>query len=281
MLVWPLLRTLRAQGADVELISASSRVSLARRVLGVRGSDAERPEWTLLWRGPSVEGHPPRHEIDLVVGVGVNAAWIGAARQRFTMAEIVVPPGLLDREEALALQRRAGPQVAVPRFQEAVRPLEVVCHVGSGGGKKSWELGRWLATGKALADRGVRVRLVAGEVERELWTTECLQSFEKGGGRLLGSLDELVDAIAPAAVFVGADTGPSHLAAQLGVPTLALFGPTNPGVWSPLGPSVWVLAPAVPCPMDWLESGAVADAVESLLGTGRLPLHSHERLSRQ
>ncbi len=46
---------------------------------------------------------------------------------------------------------------------------------------------------------------------------------------------------ARAALFVGADTGPTHLAAAAGAPTLALFGPTPPGRFGPVGPRTAVL----------------------------------------
>jgi ADP-heptose:LPS heptosyltransferase len=46
---------------------------------------------------------------------------------------------------------------------------------------------------------------------------------------------------ARAALFVGADTGPTHLAAAAGVPTLALFGPTPPERYGPVGPRAAVL----------------------------------------
>jgi heptosyltransferase-1 len=46
---------------------------------------------------------------------------------------------------------------------------------------------------------------------------------------------------ARAALFVGADTGPTHLAAAVGTPTLALFGPTPPGRFGPVGPRAAVL----------------------------------------
>jgi ADP-heptose:LPS heptosyltransferase len=44
-----------------------------------------------------------------------------------------------------------------------------------------------------------------------------------------------------ARAFLGNDSGISHLAGMLGLPTLALFGPTDPALWAPLGPRVRVL----------------------------------------
>ena len=46
----------------------------------------------------------------------------------------------------------------------------------------------------------------------------------------------IVGAYAGAARFIGNDSGPGHLAAITGIPTLALFGPTDPARWRPLGP---------------------------------------------
>jgi ADP-heptose:LPS heptosyltransferase len=41
--------------------------------------------------------------------------------------------------------------------------------------------------------------------------------------------------------YLGNDSGITHLAAMLGIPTIALFGPTDPAIWQPPGPSVEVI----------------------------------------
>jgi hypothetical protein len=53
--------------------------------------------------------------------------------------------------------------------------------------------------------------------------------------------NDLVALLAGARAFVGNDAGPSHLAALLGTPTVAVFGPTSASVWRPQGPDVQVV----------------------------------------
>jgi ADP-heptose:LPS heptosyltransferase len=55
------------------------------------------------------------------------------------------------------------------------------------------------------------------------------------------SIGELGALLSRAGLFVGNDSGVSHLAAAYGAPTVALFGPTDPTVWSPVGPRVRTL----------------------------------------
>jgi heptosyltransferase I len=73
---------------------------------------------------------------------------------------------------------------------------------------------------------------------------------------------------ARAALFVGADTGPTHLAAAAGTPTLALFGPTPVERFGPVGPRVAVLRESAEdynrCPTRW-PADAVHEAVRRLL----------------
>ena len=52
----------------------------------------------------------------------------------------------------------------------------------------------------------------------------------------------LAGRLAGAGLYLGNDSGVSHLAAAAGAPTLALFGPTDPAVWSPVGPRVETVA---------------------------------------
>ena len=66
-------------------------------------------------------------------------------------------------------------------------------------------------------------------------------------------------ALARAGLYVGNDSGASHLAAAAGAPTLALFGPSDPAVWAPVGPSVRTMR----APGFALDALRVADVVRT------------------
>jgi heptosyltransferase-3 len=75
---------------------------------------------------------------------------------------------------------------------------------------------------------------------------------------LNASLPDLCQALNECTVFVGHDTGVTHLAAAVGTPTVVMFGPTNSSVWAPLGKHVTVIR----SPDGLMESIRLAEAVE-------------------
>ena len=52
------------------------------------------------------------------------------------------------------------------------------------------------------------------------------------------ALEELAGVLASASLYLGNDSGVTHLAAAVGAPTIAVFGPTDPVIWAPVGPRV-------------------------------------------
>ncbi len=81
---------------------------------------------------------------------------------------------------------------------------------------------------------------------------------------LQDNLSDLIGLTAAADLFVGNDSGPAHVAAAVGTPTLTLFGPTNPAIWRPLAPHSHVVR-APDGRMGILEIAAVRKAVLSML----------------
>lgn len=159
----------------------------------------------------------------------------------------------------------ATPSTAGPR--ERHNPGgPIIVHPGSGGREKCWPVDRFESLIALLRGAGLRVTPMLGEVEMDRWPHQTTERWiAQLGAVVIDSLDSLADHLTRARLFVGNDSGPSHLAAQFGVPTIALFGPTSPNVWQPVGPRVRVLAPSRGSEMDWLATDSAFDAITAML----------------
>jgi heptosyltransferase-3 len=132
----------------------------------------------------------------------------------------------------------AAPLAAKP----ATSPRPIVVHPGSGGRRKCWPLHKFERVVRTLRSEGRDVRWLIGDVEVETHG-EALRTRLSGTADVLIEPDpaRLAEQLAGAAAYLGNDAGPSHLAAAVGTPTVALFGPTDPAVWGPIGPAVVTL----------------------------------------
>jgi len=118
----------------------------------------------------------------------------------------------------------------------------VVIQPGSGGLKKCWHLDNFLAVAGELESRGMDVVFLLGPAELERYGKSVIKkigSLSKCLAEL--SLADVLGLLSCAGAFIGNDSGVTHLAAGLGVRTFAVFGPTNPSAYSPIGPAVTVL----------------------------------------
>lgn len=102
---------------------------------------------------------------------------------------------------------------------------------------KQWPREGWHALLRSLVVQGMRVVVTGGPGEAErayldaLFGNAGLQGVQRRDGRW--SLAQTADVLRRAALYVGVDTATTHLAAACGTPTVALFGPTDPGIWGP------------------------------------------------
>lgn len=109
-----------------------------------------------------------------------------------------------------------------------------IMNPGAGWGAKQWPAERFGEVAKALAVHNLKTLVNAGEGEEQL----ARAVVAAGGGHafeLRCSIGQLIALTRRARLFVGGDTGPLHLAAALGIPVLALFGPTDPARTGPFG----------------------------------------------
>jgi heptosyltransferase-1 len=105
---------------------------------------------------------------------------------------------------------------------------------GAGWGAKQWPAERYGDVARRLAEDGVKSLINFGPGEEFLMRAVESASGSKAKG-VAGSLTELIALTRRARIFIGGDTGPMHLAAALGVPVVAIFGPTNPARNGPFG----------------------------------------------
>jgi heptosyltransferase-1 len=115
---------------------------------------------------------------------------------------------------------------------------------GTGGKGKAWPAASFAALARETAGRGLPVTVVWGPGERTL-----AESIVSGAGQNVTlapptSLLELAALLARCTAAVGGDTGPVHLAASLGVPTVAVFVATDPERNGPRGRRVKLVAAA-------------------------------------
>jgi ADP-heptose:LPS heptosyltransferase len=89
---------------------------------------------------------------------------------------------------------------------------------------------------------------------------------ELPGARRFEDLYDLACWLASARIYIGNDSGPTHLAAAVGTPVVALFGPSDPAVWAPRGLHVAIAAAPA---LDTITVERVASLVRETLENAR------------
>ena len=168
---------------------------------------------------------PPRHSVlnqwDLLGPLGIEAA--DAARDAVTMA---IDPAV----DARVQSRLAAAGVA------AGAPL-IVLHVSAGNPFRRWPAASFAAVAADLAREDTRRRVIitSGPSEAAAAESVAQQARLLAGGAAAGivrtgefDLAELAALVGRAALYIGGDSGPLHVAATTRTPVVALFGPTLP-----------------------------------------------------
>lgn len=119
---------------------------------------------------------------------------------------------------------------------------------GGGGVHKQWPLARYVELVRRI---GSRACFLLGPVELDTWDRDVIDDIEREFP-IIRSLDaaSLLETLAGAALLIANDSGPAHVAALIGVPVIALFGPTDTRLWSPQGRDVRAIQGEVAAP-DW------------------------------
>jgi len=164
-------------------------------------------------------------------------SWYGANRPEFRAAvegllfqfHTAVPPEDCPMHAANYYASQVGcpipviPRIDCPRSDAGFAVIQPF----ASSPKKCWPLNRFQDLAQRLP---MPVRWCAGPEE------------DLPAAVRIADLYELACWLATARLYIGNDSGITHLAAAVGTPTIAIFGPTDPRIWAPRGPQVHVIA---------------------------------------
>ncbi len=125
----------------------------------------------------------------------------------------------------------------------------IVIHPGSGSRSKNWPLDRFLELARYCRDSlGFPVVMTVGPADEEI-AARLAASDDARNFTLLKDIpiEHLSGLLYGARLVIGNDSGVAHLAGALGVDTVSIYGPTDPGVWGVHQPNARNLGPDVPC----------------------------------
>jgi heptosyltransferase III len=144
-------------------------------------------------------------------------------------------------------------------LEDHSRPI-VALHPGSGSETKNWAIEKWIELGDLLFSAGYGLVVIAGEADEEragtlesAWSGKPLRFVKHQPLPQLAALFE-------DGLFIGHDSGISHIAAAAGARCILLFGWTDPAIWAPANKDVTVLK-APNGKLDDLDPVAVAAEV--------------------
>ena len=220
------LNSVSFSGTSAALAAASGAAMIIGGESRSFGYDISRHAFSLeMPSAPAVDRHAVDHCLLPLEAIGIVPA------ERFT--EVSASPG--DRRAA------AGVLAGIP----GEGPLWIL-HPGAGKVANLWPAGRFAAVAARAAARGARVLILHGPADGAVVADFETALRDAAGGRTppgvtlappltVGTCVALLEA---AERFLCNDTGLMHVAGAVGVPTLALFGPTDPGLWLPGNPAM-------------------------------------------
>ena len=164
------------------------------------------------------------------------------AEQNMSLAEAVVGHSVEMPKLEFPCDEAAQQRCAMWLQRESVGDF-ILMNPGAGWGAKQWPPERYGQVAKHLAQDSLQVLVNIGPAEEKL--AEVVEAASSGLAKAVSwPLAELIALTRRARLFIGGDTGPMHLAAALGIPVVAIFGPTNPARNGPFGTRSIVLRSA-------------------------------------
>jgi heptosyltransferase III len=237
--LWGILPQARlARPAFIDRIERLDAAELAPLFVAAQGSPLVRSRLEGFDLAISLLSDPDRTIVRNLAASGVKKVVGGSFR---------VQPGIHAVYQLAAVLDQLGLTLhdPVPRLSvgpDLERSSSLGFHLGSGSARKNWPMDCWLKLTERLDGSFDDFLLVGGEADNERVREFCFRCRIRRLRSLLNAnLSELSRALHECRLFIGHDTGVTHLAAAVGTPTVALFGATDPAVWAPLGEHVRVV----------------------------------------
>jgi len=160
----------------------------------------------------------------------------GAMHESLKLAQLLAAWGV-PLPRSLEAEIRADPALADEAGKVLPDRRTILCHVASSQPKKEWPMAHWAELHRLASAAGRRLVFTTAKGERERSLMADLRALLPDAEILpmIAELPLFLAVLARAAMFVSGDTGPLHFAAGLGVPTVALFGPSRAAQWAPIG----------------------------------------------
>ena len=133
------------------------------------------------------------------------------------------------------------------RLEYPAEDNKVVIHPGSGSKRKLWPLSNFITVARRLRSKGMHPEFVLGPAEYSLKEPLLAHGEDMRQVLCFSDLNELLGRLKTAAGFIGNDSGVTHLAALMNIPTVAVFGPSDPKRWHPVGQAVEIVRPDLDC----------------------------------
>ena len=156
---------------------------------------------------------------------------------------LLISPSISCSFPSKAMSISSGPDGGLPRQEHLI-----VMHPGAGSARKRWPVENFVQAATIIRRENIgEVVFLVGPAESDL--APALKSRSNGNFRVCEVSDPfyLMGLVRQARCLIGHDSGVTHLSAFMETPTVAIFGPSNPKRWSPVGPATRVLRGAVDC----------------------------------
>jgi heptosyltransferase-3 len=229
-----------------------------------------KPRWAV---GPAVKGRSKRWRESFTHLQTIHNSQRHMAETNLdSLRRIGIQPGPDERRLALVPGAVAEAAVAAHLTRLGLCGKDFIhVHPASRWFFKCWPVDRMAALVECLQAEGRAVVLTAAPSADEKAMVDAIQArLAKPAFSLSGvlSLKELAALTQAARLFIGVDSAPMHIAAAVGTPTVALFGPSGDRQWGPWGVRSQIVAstrhPCRPCGADGCGGGKVSDCLASL-----------------